>query len=127
MTMNKNEKQKIFTNQETAFLTDMLKKSFGPLNSKYAESKGINFENNVNFLSVSTNCQSEREKRNLTIKDIAAKLKAPQYKLKYIEDNDVNNTEPLILQKYINFLELDEWFDEWLKSNPKLAAKFKIG
>jgi hypothetical protein len=57
------------------------------------------------------------------LKAVAAELKAPQYRLKDIEQGQVKNIKSEILLRYIGFLGLSRWFSQWKKANPRLAEK----
>lgn len=71
----------------------------------------------IRFQVVSGMCLSQREKKDLTLKQIALSLKVPQYRLKYIENSSVKNISAGILENYIDHLDLRRWFDEWKKCN----------
>jgi len=77
----------------------------------------INPKDIIRFQMVSEMCRNEREKKNLTFKQIALSLKVPQYRLKYIESSSVKNISADILENYIDYLELRKWFDSWKKHN----------
>src|SRR3989338_2692898 len=71
----------------------------------------------IRFQVVSGMCLSRREKKGLTLKQVALSLKAPQYRLKYIESSSVKHISADILESYIDHLELREWFNSWKKHN----------
>ena len=77
----------------------------------------INPKDMIRFQIVSEMCQKEREKKNLTFKQIALDLKVPQYKLKYIESSSVKHINANILENYIDYLGLRRWFNTWKKNN----------
>ena len=59
----------------------------------------------------------KREEKGLSLKEASAKVKIPQYKLKYIETTGILDIEHDILEKYIKFLGIEKEFDEWKKQN----------
>jgi len=71
----------------------------------------------IRFKPVSEMCQSGREKKGLAFKQIALSLKVPQYKLKDIESSSVKNIKVDILENYIDYLGLCDWFKLWKKHN----------
>ena len=71
----------------------------------------------IRFRMLAEMCQSEREKRGITFKQIALNLKVPQYKLKYIESSSVKNINVYILESYIDYLSLRKWFSGWKRHN----------
>lgn len=71
----------------------------------------------IRFQVVSETCRSQREKKGLTLKQVALSLKVPQYRLKYIESSSVKHISADILESYVDYLELRKWFNSWKKYN----------
>lgn len=71
----------------------------------------------IRFQMVSEMCRSEREKKGLTFKRISLHLKVPQYRIKDVESSSVKNIVADILENYIGYLGLREWFNSWKKHN----------
>ena len=80
------------------------------------ESKA-NMNHLVRFMHISKLCQARREERGLSFKDISSQLNIHQYRLKAIEGNSIQSIAPAIFDRYIEFLELKDEFQEWLKEN----------
>jgi len=99
----------------------LIREFFGQeLLSHYPElDRGI--EDGVRFRPVMSVCEHMRESRGLSIKEAAAALKAPQYRLKAIEKGIMSEVEPDILLRYLEFLKITEWFELWKSANAKLA------
>ena len=116
---------KILSDKEVKITSDSVKNLLGDRILEYAQQLGIKLEDTIRFHAVSAKCKERRESKKLNLKEIGHKLKVPQYKLRYIENGSVRNIEVEILYKYINFLGLSEWFQQWLKSNPKFESKFQ--
>jgi transcriptional regulator with XRE-family HTH domain len=70
--------------------------------------------------------RSAREATGLTIKEVASRMKVPQYRLNAIEKGNLSEFKADVLQKYAEFLDLTKWLDKWAATNPKLAARFGI-
>ena len=78
---------------------------------------GINPKDMVRFQMVSEMCRNKRENKGHTFKQIALRLKVPQYRLKYIESFTLKNINVDILENYIDYLDLRKWFNLWKKHN----------
>ena len=98
-------------------LVELVKETFGTQTSRMLENSGLNMNHMVRFMYLSRLCQKTREEKGLSFKNISAKLKIPQYKLKYIEENGTGSINTDILEKYIKFLGLEKEFNKWLKQN----------
>ena len=77
------------------------------------------------MISLQEKCKEAREELGLTIKEAAGMLKAPQYRIKAVEEDGPKEILPDVLEKYIKFLELEDWFELWAEANPKVAEKLK--
>ena len=115
--MIKTLKKKKFIDAETAgYIADKIVEVMP--NLKEALGKyDINPKHMIRFQVVSEMCRNEREKKELTFKQIALSLKVPQYRLKYIESSSVTNISADILENYIDYLGLRKWFNSWKKHN----------
>jgi hypothetical protein len=60
------------------------------------------------------------------VKEVAAALKVPQYRIKAIEEGSVRSIQPDILRRYIAHLRLNRWTGRWASANSKLASKLGI-
>ena len=84
---------------------------------------GINPKDVIRFQVISETCRSEREKKGLTFKQIALALKIPQYRLKDIESSSVKDVDASILENYLDYLGLHEWFSSWKEHNPDVYKR----
>lgn len=113
----------IFTDEEVAFLTSMvlntLKDSFGD-NPHFAPQST---EKIIRWSSLRARCEREREKRGLSLKDVSARLKIPQYKLKAIEYGELETFEPVMAKNYFHFLGIERWVARWRRANRELAEQ----
>ncbi len=113
--MAKTDLTKILTDDEVSAVADAIRKAFGTSAAK------VDLEQTVRFLSLSKACQGAREQRGLSIKEAAALLKVPQYRLKAIEQGSLRLIEPDTLRAYVGLLELGAYFEEWTAANPVLG------
>lgn len=79
-------------------------------------------EHLVRFHAVAASCRQARERTGKTVKEVGALLKIQQYRIKRIESGYFDMVKIEILEKYISFLGLDEWFEKWKKANRKCFA-----
>jgi len=86
---------------------------------------GVNPKDMIRFQMVSEMCRSEREKKDLTFKQIALRLKVPQYRLKDIESSSVKDINSDILECYVDYLDLRKWFNLWKKNNLDVYNRFR--
>ncbi len=119
--MAKTDLTKILTDDEVSAAADAMRETFGTLAAT------VDLEQTVRFLSLSKACQGAREQRGLSIKDAAALLKVPQYRLKAIEQGSLKLIEPGTLHAYVGLLELGAYFEEWAAANPALRQSFLPG
>jgi len=117
------KKSKILSDKEVDYLSKAMKEIIGDTISKKANELGVNFEDTIRFHSLSQRIQGKRESLGQTIKDISTRLKIPQYKLKAIESSQLSQLNFQILEEYVKYLGLENWFKKWLKANPKYKSR----
>lgn len=83
-------------------------------------------ENTLRIGSLSKRCQVEREKLGLTVKQVAAQLKVPQYHLKAIDEGRLSEIREDVLGKYLVLLGLQDWVQQWVTANPGLARRLGL-
>jgi ribosome-binding protein aMBF1 (putative translation factor) len=79
----------------------------------------------IRFRPVGERCQKAREKKGLTIKEISAQIKIPQYRLRAVEDSHLRYIQPDVLEQYIDFLQIRRWFDLWARRNKDVYKRLK--
>jgi len=114
------------------FLTD---KQAGEIVNLVYSKLGLNLRGMVNdqwardkmrLMSLQTKCKKTREEKAITIKQAAEQLKIKQYALKGIEGHPGNGMTQEVLDKYIDFLGIREWFKGWLKVNQDVYDRLGI-
>ena len=98
-------------------MVEMMYERMGPELTAMISNAPFNPNHLFRYMYISQLCKKSREEKNLSIKEISKELKLPQYKVKYIEENSLNNIDTEILEKYIDHLGLRSEFDEWLVKN----------
>jgi len=97
--------------------------SFGPSFTDAITRHGIDLEDGVRFSPLAKRCAERREELGQTIKDAAAALQVPQYRLKAIESGHPKGIAKDVLQAYVVHLGLEAWYRRWAKANPEVAAR----
>ena len=119
------DKTAILTDDEVAFLLkhlrELMTKSFPGV-----ESFRNTDDTYIRMMSLSENCKQAREELDLTIKDVAAKMRVPQYRLRSIEKCSKSAIQAKYLRAYIEFLGLVSWARRWASANPALARTLGI-
>ena len=103
-----------------------VKDLMGPGFMKLVEEHGVDTEKTIRFLILSRYLKEERERRNLTLKEVSTVTKIPQYRLRAIEKASVSQVTPDHLKKYILFLELEDLAREWAEKNPEVGREFGL-
>jgi len=80
-----------------------------------------NIEDSIRFNPVARVCEHMRQSRGLSLKEAAAALKVPQYRLRAIEAGTMPHIEAGILLRYLEFLKIMDWFELWKSANARLA------
>ena len=79
----------------------------------------------IRFHPVGEECSKIREQKGFSVKDIAIQMKVPQYRLKAVEKSDITYIQPIVLERYIDFLGIREWFNAWTHKNTDVYNRLK--
>jgi len=121
------DKSGIIDEETAGLIVERMREVLGPIFST-AENFGINAQELVRSQSLFHACKGAREKKGLAVKQAAAVLKVPQYRLKAIEgDAGGSSIRADILERYIEFLELGVFYGEWKKANKDIFARWEAG
>lgn len=116
----------ILTDEQVKTLAKKLKQSFGKDALALMKNYKVIFEDIVRLMSLKERCREARGELGLSIKEVAARLKTPQYRVKAVEDGSQKDMLPEVTEKYIKFLGIEDWFEQWINANVKLAKKLGI-
>lgn len=108
--------------QTTKALRKLLREEFPSIKPGFLRSA----EDTVRMHSLRLRFRQARESRSLTFKEVATRLKVPQYRLKAVEEGSLSEIDPTVFTKYRDFLGVEQWVCQWVESNRKLAAKLGI-
>ncbi len=113
--------------EETAdLIVERMREVMGPIFST-AENFGVNAQELVRSQSLFHACKGSREKKGLTVKQTAALLKVPQYRIKAVEGESSSSIRTDILERYIVFLELGAFYGKWKQANKDIFARWEAG
>jgi transcriptional regulator with XRE-family HTH domain len=91
--------------------------------SLLAESTGTFFEDGFRWSSLGARCKQARAERGISIKDAAARLKIPQYRVAAVEEGRLRELVSDLAWKYFDFLGVDPWVKKWIRANRELASR----
>jgi len=101
-------------------IADYIVSALGPHVAQALKKYNFNVSDFLRFRQVSEMCQRERERKGLTIKQIAEHLKVPQYRLKDVEDGGIKRIIVPVLENYVDYLDMRRWFHAWKKQNSNI-------
>ena len=116
----------ILTPKEIELAAEGIAKLFGPHIMSSLSSLGSNSRDHLRYHPLGASCREARERRGLTVRDTARQLRAPQYRLRAIENATFGEIEPKLLKHYIGFLKLDSWLARWARANPEMARRLGV-
>ena len=119
-------RRKILSEDEFRLILQRLKEVMGQPFIDLTEQYGLNLEDNLRFQTVTVRLREAREDRGMSLKNAAAALKVPQYRLREIEDGRLKNILRDLLVAYVDFLKLKIWFGKWKRANPGLVARLGL-
>jgi ribosome-binding protein aMBF1 (putative translation factor) len=123
MARRKLTKTSILREPELSALREGLRQALGPEIVATIRSYGIDMDATLRFSSVAEKCRAAREERGFSLKQVALKLKVPQYRLREIEDARTKAIDGAMLDAYVELLGIKQWFCQWAKQNRALHAK----
>lgn len=115
----------LLTDAEVAFMADAVREMLGASFGEDAVALlGVEGSQDlIRWSSLKARCEEERERRGLTIRDVALELKIPQYRLRAVEEGSVQEFEPGMAQRYFEFLGITAWVKRWMSANRELAER----
>ena len=119
------DKTTILSSAQVRVLTSRIRRLLGP-EILGGASRHWSMADTIRFSAVAASCVQERERRGMTLKDAAGKLKVPQYRLRAVETGHLSEVRPEVLTAYLEFLRLTSWSTRWARANPRLSRRLGI-
>ena len=110
------KEKKFIDNEMAGYMRDKIVEAMPVLKDAF-DRYDIRPKDRIRFQMVAEMCRSEREKKNFIFKQLSLALNVPQYRLKDIESSGMNHMCVDILESYIDYLELRDWFNSWKTHN----------
>ena len=122
------KRKKFLNDQEAGFVAEKIIDAFGAgFADLVNQFGGIERQKDlIRFMPVAERCKEAREGKSLSIKETASLLKIPQYRIKTIECGRVTEIESDVLEKYIDFLGLRRWFNQWIRRKTDVHERIQI-
>lgn len=79
------------------------------------------------FRDVARRCAAWRNERGLRVREVAASLRVPQYRIKDIEGGSLAEVEAETLWEYVRFLGLEGWFQGWARRHRAVLERLRRG
>ena len=118
------KKSDILNERQVATVSKLLRASMGDVVG-YAERRGVSVEDTVRYMSLAARLREARESAGLSSKEVAKKLKLPQYRIRDAESS-AGNVVGDVLEKHVSLVGLGEWYNEWSRHNPDLAGRISL-
>lgn len=97
-----------------------------PVALSHTQFARLDLESSIRFGAVAARCHAKREEIGCTIKDVASRLRVPQFRLLAIETGQLAEIQPDVLARYIEFLGLERWTTRWARANESLARRLDL-
>lgn len=120
------KKTQILTEDEVQELSRRLTELLPPKVVAYSQDHGITTETTIRMSSLAARFEEARVARGQSIKEVAAQLRVPQYRLRAVEQGRASDIVPEVLAKYSAFLDLDRWCKRWATANQQLGIQLAL-
>jgi len=119
-------KTQILTDDEVQELSRRLTELLPPKLVAYSQERGFTTETTIRMSSLAARFEEARVARGQSIKDVAAQLRVPQYRIRAVEQGHASEIVPEVLAKYSAFLDLDRWCKRWATANRQLGIQLAL-
>lgn len=121
--LNRNE---ILTDRQVEDTVRLMHDHLGEGFLALAGKLSFDFGESVRLHPLHARVVAAREARGLTIKQVAAELCVPQYRLRAVEEGTSRTIDPVVALAYVGFLGLARWARRWATANPELAEEIGL-
>ena len=119
-------RRKLLSDDEVRLMALQLNDAMGEWFHDAMDRYEIDVEANLRFMSVAARVQEARENKHLDLKEAASAVKAPQYRLRDIEQGRLKHVVPDILVNYVNLVGLNTWFGRWKNANVGIVDRLGL-
>ncbi len=119
-------RRSILTDREVRQMVRALKRAMGEPYVSVAARYPLSIADCIRFMAVAARLVEAREARALTLKAVARRLRAPQYRVAEIERGNTKRLDTPLLGRYIDAMELRSWFGRWESANRGLAKRLAV-
>ena len=116
----------ILTCEQIASVKNGIERSLGPTILSAFRKYRMDTEGMVRFMCVGAKLRELREVKALELKQVAANLRVPQYRLRDIESSTLNSVAGEVLLRYAAFLGAGRWLKRWCSMNRSLAEQLGL-
>ena len=109
------------TDAELRYVAERIRESLGPTFVQHLASLGIDVETTLCMTALGEQFVHARERDGLTLKEAAARLRVPQYRLRAVESGS-RRMDSEILARYTEFLGIRRTVSAWARRYPDLAV-----
>lgn len=103
-----------------------LREAMGPEIMDICDRLGVDTEAIIRYSPLGDKFRDERARLNLSIKEVAAQLKVPQYRIKAIEEGHFREINLEVFHKYCRLLKMDDYVADWCRKNAELAGELGL-
>ncbi len=119
-------KTSILTDEEVTRAAMSLREMLGPAFAEFIDRSPGAMEDSIRWSAVGAKCENERLKRGWSLKEAAAKLHVPKYRLEAIEKRRLRELKPEVARRYFSLLCIEPWVGRWARAHPDLAGRAGI-
>lgn len=109
------------TDAELAYIAQRIRETLGPEVMAHMASLGLDVETTLRMKALGELFVDAREAKGLTLKEAAAQLRAPQYRVRDVEAG-ARRLDPGVLARYAGMLGIGRGVRAWARRYPDLAA-----
>lgn len=111
---------------EAKVIADMVIDSLGTQLKSLLARSDVSPADLILFMPVGKKFTGAREVRGLAIKEVSARIRVPQYRLRAVENARLRQLKSDAATKYAEFLKLTTWYQDWCSENEAFVAKYGL-
>jgi transcriptional regulator with XRE-family HTH domain len=87
---------------------------------------GLDPEGIIRYMPLGQKFTKARERKRMSVKEVSAALKIPQYRIEAIEEGRFSLIEPELFEIYARVLGVEDYVAGWSGENAELAEKLGL-